>query len=83
MPKFESSELFPTRQDTSDREIRNMIHMKQNRIIVAEGSPLTHEGRDGDIQLRITDTGVRLLAKLGGIWHIFAPEVLEDEGESE
>ncbi len=56
------------------REIRMLHHIKQDKIVLAEGLPLDDDGADGDIQLRIADEGVRLCIKAGGQWFKFKPE---------
>ena len=81
---FESSDnntnqspALDTLSSTSDqlkREVRNLFHMKQDRVILGEGLPLDDEGTDGDIHIRVIAEGVRLCIKAGGQWFRFKPE---------
>lgn len=59
--------------DQLKREIRNLFHLKQDRMILGEGEIIDGEGEEGQIQLRVTDEGVRLLIKAGGQWFKFKP----------
>tara|TARA_R110002020_G_scaffold141260_2_gene312923 strand:+ start:1215 stop:1469 length:255 start_codon:yes stop_codon:yes gene_type:complete len=60
--------------DQLKREIRNLFHLKQDRMILGEGEIIDDEGEEGQIHLRVTDDGVRLLIKAGGQWFKFKPE---------
>jgi hypothetical protein len=55
------------------REVRNLHHLKQDKLILGEGQPLDDEGEEAEMQLRVTDEGVRLLIKAGGQWFKFKP----------
>ena len=60
--------------DSVKREVRNLSHIKQDKLIVGEGDLVADEGSSGEMHLRVTDDGVRLLIKAGGQWFKFKPE---------
>ena len=62
------------KSDEYAREFRMLHHIKQDKIVLGEGTPLDNEGADGDIHLRVIDDGVRLCIKAGGQWFRFKPE---------
>ena len=61
-----------------DREIRNLIHGKQNRTLIRNGLPSVSEGSNGDIILSKTTDGVVLLVKFNNKWY---KSVLQELGE--
>ena len=62
-----------------DREIRNLIHLKQNKLKLGKGFPFKSQGNNGDMRMNITSTGVRLYIKFQNTWFGFKPDFLDNE----
>jgi len=52
-----------------EREIRNIIQGKQNKVSIGKGTPQSTEGSDGDQQIRLTTSGLKLYIKYNGKWY--------------
>lgn len=52
-----------------DRETRNLIQTKQNKIIVANGNPQKADGSNSDIRISLTANGVELFVKYNNVWY--------------
>jgi hypothetical protein len=62
MPRWQSS-------------LRRLHHVKASPNKTGRGAPLTSEGQEGDMQVRMTENGVAIFAKLQGNWHKFTEDV--------
>lgn len=51
------------------RETRRLDITKQQKIKIANGIPSKADGNNGDIQIRNTNFGVRLYAKINNKWY--------------
>tara|TARA_R100000458_G_scaffold59664_2_gene71022 strand:- start:123 stop:815 length:693 start_codon:yes stop_codon:yes gene_type:complete len=63
-----------------DRETRNLIHGKGNKVKIATQPPMPNEGDDGDMQLQTTGIGAILYVKGNGRWFKFQPNESSDDG---
>ena len=72
--EFESTIFQPAPEDSNYRELRNLLHGKQNKLYITEGIPIEEDGKEGDLILASTDDGVRLCIKAAGQWFRFKPE---------
>lgn len=64
------------------RKPRELQHLKSSRTTVGRGIPRNDEGSDGDLALRITNTGLKLFAKYQNKWYIvgeYMKEAVLDE----
>jgi len=52
-----------------EREVRNLIQTKQNRVAITTGTPQQTEGSDGDIRISRTSNGVELFVKYNNVWY--------------
>lgn len=69
--------------------VRRLQHVKGVPNKIGNGAPSPSEGKDGDTQVRMTQTGVAIYAKLQGKWSKFSsdseptaagPEIIASDG---
>jgi|21_taG_2_1085346.scaffolds.fasta_scaffold00114_7 hypothetical protein len=64
------------------RNSRELQHLKSSRTTTKKGIPRHDEGSDGDLTLRLTNTGLKLFAKYQNRWYIvgeYMKEAVLDE----
>ncbi len=52
-----------------EREVRNLIQTKQNRLLAMSGFPYKSEGSNTDMRISLTQNGVELFVKYNGEWY--------------
>ena len=52
-----------------NRKIRVLRNTKASKVVTGSGYPNKRDGKDGDIQIRVTADGLLLLAKNNGRWY--------------
>ena len=62
---------------------RQLHHLKSSQIRVGKGVPRNDEGFDGDLALRVTNTGLKLFAKYRNKWYIIGEHLKEIGGGRE
>ena len=64
------------------RNPRELQHLKSSRTTTGKGIPRNDEGADGDLALRLTNSGLKLFAKYQNKWYIvgeYMKEAVVDE----
>ena len=54
--------------------VKRLENVKGKTTRVGVGTPTSLEGKNGDIHVRETPTGVALFAKINGRWHKFSSD---------
>ena len=52
-----------------DREIRNLLHTKQDKINTVARIPQRADGSDGEMRLCKTSKGIQMFVKYMGAWY--------------